>query len=116
MKTNRINIDQSFRFEFLISIAGLILLGVLNSSDGFWLSKESCEHHKSDLSKDIEREETMGTHSLSDNMKQNHRTEWNGSFPENQKGQHRTQHSYFKVFSQENQKQGLQKVFVLPGS
>lgn len=61
MKTNRINIDQGFRFEFLISIVGPVILGVLNSSYGFWLSKESYEHHKSDLSKDIERRDNRDT-------------------------------------------------------
>lgn len=60
------SIRAFFQFEFLI--AASILFRVLNSSSGFWLSKESYEHHKSDLSKDIEREETIGTHSLSDDM------------------------------------------------
>lgn len=56
MKTNGINIDQGFLFHILTSTASPILFGVLNSSHGFWLSKESYESHKSDLSKDIERE------------------------------------------------------------
>lgn len=88
MKTNGINIDQGFLFHILTSTASPILFGVLNSSHGFWLSKESYESHKSDLSKDIERErereETMGTQFLSDDRKQIHQPKWNGSFPENQ--------------------------------
>ena len=64
--TELTSIRAFFQFEFLI--AASILFRVLNSSYEFWLSKESYEHHKSDLSKDIDREETIGTHSLSDDM------------------------------------------------
>lgn len=101
--TELTSIRAFFQFEFLI--AASILFRVLNSSYEFWLSKESYEHHKSDLSKDIDRVETIGTHSLSDDM---NRT---------------TKQSRMEVFqktkkrnigpSQENQKWGLQ-VFVRP--
>lgn len=64
--TELTSIRAFFQFEFLI--AASILFRVLNSSYEFWLSKESYEHHKSDLSKDIDREETIGTHFLSDDM------------------------------------------------
>lgn len=64
--TELTSIRAFFQFEFLI--AASILFRVLNSSYGFWISKESYEHHKSDLSKDIDGEETIGTHSFSDDV------------------------------------------------